>query len=274
MKHRFSILGRHAGVPKARSKPGRPGTSRIAVALALSGAAASTALLLAYRRRKHESDAARLEGAAGPTLLDKVLPLYEFRDSIWVHVKAAPREIFRAFDVVTLADMPLAWLLGTLRYLPATLSGKMKPTLPDSEPFGKQFMGPGSATLARVPDREVVIGTIGKFHQLRDQAMLPLTGAEEFASFADPAYQKLAMSIRVEPGVLFGEYKLILEHRTHALSEESRRQFARYWLAIKPGGAFVSKLLLNAVKRRAERYAAEQSRLTQVPAEGAAVTAL
>jgi hypothetical protein len=73
---------------------------------------------------------------------------------------------------------------------------------------------------------------------------------------------------------LFGEHRLILEHRTHALSEESRKQFARYWLAIKPGGEFMSKLLLKAVKQRAELLVTgEFTQRTPGSPDGAAVAA-
>jgi hypothetical protein len=51
-------------------------------------------------------------------------------------------------------------------------------------------------------------------------------------------------------------YRLVMENRTHALSEDSRRKFAVYWwLLIKWGSAVMSRILLDAVKRRAESAA-------------------
>jgi hypothetical protein len=35
------------------------------------------------------------------------------------------------------------------------------------------------------------------------------------------------------------------------------RRFARYWLAIRPGGAFVTRQLLRAAAHRAERQRAK-----------------
>jgi hypothetical protein len=46
-----------------------------------------------------------------------------------------------------------------------------------------------------------------------------------------------------------------LEHRTHALSEHARKLFARYWIALKPGGGLVTRQVLGAVKHRAEAIA-------------------
>jgi hypothetical protein len=60
------------------------------------------------------------------------------------------------------------------------------------------------------------------------------------------------MSIRVVPTDPPGESWLVLEHATLALSSSSERKFSRYWLIIKPLGAFVSKQMLRAVRRRAE----------------------
>jgi hypothetical protein len=98
----------------------------------------------------------------------------------------------------------------------------------------------------------VVLGAIGKFHHLMDQQFVPLYHAEDFLHFAQPDYQQLVMSIRVEGDDPKTGYRLVLEHRTHALSPAARRKFWLYWLAIKPGGNFVSWLMVRAIKRRAE----------------------
>ena len=55
-----------------------------------------------------------------------------------------------------------------------------------------------------------------------------------------------------------------LEHRTHALSPSSPQKFGFYWLAIKPGGNFLSWLLLQAIKRRAERSVGVETALATV----------
>ena len=75
----------------------------------------------------------------------------------------------------------------------------------------------------------------------------------DFAAFAQPDHERLAMSIRAIPGD-HGTW-LALEHRTQPTDAAARRRFARYWRAIRPGGAFVTRQLLKAVARRAERGA-------------------
>ena len=87
---------------------------------------------------------------------------------------------------------------------------------------------------------------------IRSSPRSPTTA--DFAAFAQPNHERLAMSIRAIPGD-HGTL-LALEHRTQPTDAAARRRFARYWLAIRPGGAFVTRQLLKAVARRAERGAA------------------
>ena len=62
---------------------------------------------------------ARAERAVcGPTLLDEVLPTYDYSGTVTTLIQAPPAAIFRALREVTLGEMPLAYALGTLRYLP------------------------------------------------------------------------------------------------------------------------------------------------------------
>jgi len=115
--------------------------------------------------------------------------------------------------------------------------------------------------LARAPD-EVVLGTVGKLHQIRDQEFAEVATTADFAAFAQPNHERLAMSIRAVPGD-HGTL-LALEHRTQPTDADARRRFARYWLAIRPGGALVTRQLLKAVARRAERAAGAPQSSTQL----------
>jgi hypothetical protein len=110
--------------------------------------------------------------AAERTLLDSVLPTYDFRGSTATTIYAPPTAIFRALRAVTLADMPLAHALGTLRYLPGRLTGRVTATERETtRPFLEVA---GGLLLAEEPDREMVIGTIGRLHDMRDQQFVAL----------------------------------------------------------------------------------------------------
>jgi hypothetical protein len=189
------------------------------------------------------------------TALDALLPEAEFRDTCSRRVQAPPAIVLRALREVTVADMPAATAIAEVRYLPARLLGRVPPSTPDA-PFFDLLLSErgGYRTLAEDPGREVVIGTVGRLHDLVDQELTRPESAEAFRQFAAPVHEKLGMSLRVEDVDATG-CTLVLEHRTQAVDTRARRLFSLYWIVIKPGGAFMSQLLLRAVQRRAESAA-------------------
>ncbi len=185
--------------------------------------------------------------------LDAWVPGAQYRDTIALPgIHATPEQVFEALSQVTAADMPLATVVGELRYLPGRLTGKAVASSPE-RPFFEEIQADGSnIVLEELPNQEVVSGTVGRLHNVLDQQMVPLASPEEFRTFSEPGYEKLAMSLRVLGDDPAAGVTLVLEHRTLALDDEARRLFGLYWLGIKPGGAFVTGQLLKAVRRRAE----------------------
>lgn len=189
-----------------------------------------------------------------------------FVDSIVMRSSARPAELIRAFEHVTLADMPLAQLLGSLRYLPSRFGSeraRRQASAPADQPFVRTLTRLGSRVLERAAE-ELIIGTVGKLHQIRDQEIVSIQTAAEFLLFDVPNHERLCISLRAFTED--GETLLVLEHRTQATDDAARRRFARYWRVIRPCGAFVTRQLLRAVVRRAERSGTPQRgklRLTQ-----------
>jgi hypothetical protein len=180
-------------------------------------------------------------------------PGSSFSDQIAVRSTASPEELLHALARVRPCDMPLAMLLGTLRYLPARFGSaraRHQATLDAQQPFLDALCaGRGTIVLERSSD-ELIVGTIGKLHQIRDQELVGLRTALDFVQFDAPGHEKLAMSLRAERAG--GHTWLILEHRTRATTPDAARQFARYFSVIRPAGAFVSRQLLKAAVRIAE----------------------
>jgi hypothetical protein len=221
-------------------------------------AAASLATFYWYRRpiAPWQQRATRARSA---TLLQQYLPQAEFAGEVSTVTHAPADAIFAAMQQVTLADMPIANWIGTLRYLPTRLMGKSHTVAPDNTPFLQQVLSEGgNIVLGETPNQEYVIGAIGKFHNLFDQQIVPLSSSQEFLAFDRPDHQKLAMSFTIAP-VAHGN-RLTLTHGTHALSAGARAKFALYWLGIKPGGNFVTWLMLRAIKARAERVVTPSKR--------------
>ncbi len=177
----------------------------------------------------------------------------QFRDRIGVVVKAPPESIFEALNEITLRDMKFAWALGELRYLPSRLAGHM-PAADWKRPFMKALVDGGTLILRDSSPNEVITGSAAQLHRVH-QAPQRFANREAFEAFDDPDHEKLFMSVRVAPTGRPGEYWLVLEHATRALSPLAERKFERYWRVIKPMGAFVTWQLLRAVCRRAERDA-------------------
>jgi hypothetical protein len=188
-------------------------------------------------------------------LLDLYLPEAEFAGEVSTKIYAPAGAIFAALQKVTLDDMPIATWLGTLRYLPSMFTGKKAPveTVAAKSFWQILLTEGGNIVLDEMPDNEVVIGAIGKFHNLLDQQVVHLANATDFINFNQPDYQKLAMSFRLIPLADDAGYHLTLTHRTHALSPQARWKFALYWIGIKPGGNLISWLLLRAIKSIAEK---------------------
>jgi hypothetical protein len=204
--------------------------------------------------RPDSTTGGRATGFPDATLLDQVLPCYDYGGRARVVIHAPPAAIFRALRTVTLAEMPLAYALGTIRYLPGLLSGRLK-RRPDeaSRPF---FEIAGSLVLAEEPDREIVIGCIGKLHDLRDQQFVPLDGPEAFGAFDLPDYEKFVQSFRIAGADRHGDCLIVAEHRTRVLGAHGRWKFALYWwLMVGWAGDLLLRMMLHAVKRRAEREA-------------------
>jgi hypothetical protein len=183
------------------------------------------------------------------TLLDRVLPCYEFRGKVTRSMHASPPTIFRALREVTPSDMPLAAALGNVRYLPGRLTGRVPALAP-----GRSFWESADFDiLAEEPGREIVIGSIGRLHDLRDQQFVPLTDLATFKRFQHPDFQKLAISVRAEPTGRTGTTRVIMEHRTLPLGPTARWKFAIYWwLLIRWASTLMGGLLLDATRRRAE----------------------
>jgi uncharacterized protein YndB with AHSA1/START domain len=219
------------------------------------GLAGLAAPLIRFRlKAAWRRDLANIKSILERLLINDVEPDREFVQRVSIHVNASPHKTMQALREVTLRDMPLASLLGELRYLPQRIMGRGQKR-DVSRPFIDQVFDGGSVLVAEresESSEEIVIGGIGKYHQIVDQQPVRLPDVAHYRAFDDSHYQKLAMELATVASD--GGCDLLLEAHTHPLGRLSKKAFARYWVVIDPMGRFVSWLLLRAGRRRAEGH--------------------
>jgi hypothetical protein len=165
------------------------------------------------------------------TQLERLLPRYHFAERHAIEIDAPPERALAAVREATFAEMPLARLLFRLRGLRSAGPAPVFDHMPD-----------GFAILAEEPNRELVVGGLGQPWKLTG-GRVPRA---EFTSFDEPGFAKMAMNFLVDGRTLSTETRVLLTDAA------SGRDFARYWLLVRPFSALIRRLWLRAAKRRAE----------------------
>jgi hypothetical protein len=173
------------------------------------------------------------------TLLDEVLPEFDFGSRHERHVAAPPERVARAVE-----DFPLrgaASLLFRIRGVRLP-SGSIRDAL----------VGSGFTVLAERPGVEVVAGTNGQFWAVREQAHMEAPAdLQAFRAFDRPGWAQGAISVRVEP-LGDGSTELSTETRVRCVDDTARRRFARYWLVINVFSGWLRRDFLRTIARTAE----------------------
>jgi len=191
-------------------------------------------------------------------LIDRFLPAFDVTDIHEVEVDAPPEIVYAAIRHADLHD-PVIDVLFTLRELPTRLSERMRgirtsrtPDVCTFEELAKRDIP--WMLLAEDRGSQLVIGSVGKFWQ-GDYGWRPVP-AGDFASFNEPGYAKLAISLSLWP--TYGATQLRYEARIATTDLTARAHFRRYWRLIRLGDGIVRHRALSLIKAEAERRAASQ----------------
>jgi hypothetical protein len=185
--------------------------------------------------------------------LDRFLPAYHFNEVHSIEVQASASTIFRSIKEMTPAELsPVFRLLFWIRALPARLIGKSGMGFALTQPLLKQMEG-DFIFLADIPDREIVFGMIGQAWKLTDGQVVRLTKPQEFVQFERPDYAKVAANFYISESKHSGCFEVSTESRIYVADPAARKKFARYWFVIYLGSSYIRTLMLQAIKRRAER---------------------
>ena len=196
-------------------------------------------------------------------LIDEYLPSGEATEVQEVHVKAATDVTWAAIRETDLRD-PMIDALFTIRELPDRLARRWRGEAPRSDPQTVTFKDletseMGWVLLAEEQGVELLVGAVGRFWR-RDYGWLPVA-PEQFTTFDDPGFAKLAVSFQVRaegPGRSVLRY----EARTATTDDAAREKFSRYWRIIHPGVTIVMRRALKRIQEEAER---RQTALVRVP---------
>ena len=110
----------------------------------------------------------------------------------------------------------------------------------------------GWGVLAEIQGREIVMGAVTQpwVANAKFRALSP----EQFASFCDSEYVKIAWTLRADP-VTAKTSIFRTETRALACGPISKSKFRKYWALLSPGIVLIRHALLRALKRSAERRA-------------------
>jgi hypothetical protein len=176
------------------------------------------------------------------TLLDTLLPTFDFGNRHALTVAAPPARVFAAAESFRMSEDGswLVRLLFRLRGLP-----------PTRETTRRALAQEGFTVLAEAAGEEIVFGIAGRFWTLDERAnLITVSDAKAFVAFAEPGTAKGAMSLRVTPRP-DGMTCLTTETRVACVDAAAYRRFALYWLLIKPFSGWIRRDMLHAIARHA-----------------------
>lgn len=179
------------------------------------------------------------------TRLDEFVPVWQFSERHSIEIDAPSSLVFDAIKRVRADEVflfrTLTWLRRGGRRLPQSI---LDPGT--REPLIDAAVKGGFLKLAEEADRELVIG----------MAVIAPPGAHAqitahaFKTALAPGYALAAMNFMVQP-VGSNRSVVTTETRIYANNEAARRRFARYWRVIYPGSAFIRRMWLRAIRKRA-----------------------
>ena len=179
-------------------------------------------------------------------LIDEFLPDYDVVEHHDVDVDAPVDGAYRAVKELDLARSPVVLALLFARGLPHLFTGAVKPKrrlrLDD-------IVESGFVVLGEEPERELVLGIIGKFWQLSSGVLRIEPG--EFTRFDTPGFAKASWNfvVSARPG---GGARIETETRVACTDDDARSRFSRYWWLIGSFSALIRRIMLREIKRDAE----------------------
>lgn len=186
--------------------------------------------------------------AAPQTRLDEFVPFYQFHEFHSTRIHAPTDLVFQAIKEVRADEI---FLFRTLTWIRRFGRSSRESILNPSRGLSLLDVATrsGFLLLAEEPDRELVFGMAVIMPAGFRWGRAPLP--EDFKRIRQPGFALAVMNFRLAEGGA-GLTLLTTETRIYATDLPTRRRFARYWRVIYPGSAFIRRMWLRAIRRRAE----------------------
>jgi hypothetical protein len=211
--------------------------------------------------REQSHTGASGKAADSPLLIDRFLPTY---DVAVVHAdvfRASPAQSYLAVSELDLFQAPVIRTLIGIRGLPQRVVGavtgrRTTTTVEESRRTFrlKDMVALGWISLGETPGVEMVLGQVNRPWKAVAAPMHAPTTPEQFTSFDEPGFAKIATNLRIDP-YGNGSSILTMETRVAITDDESRRRFRRYWLLIGPFSSLIRRIALRLLATELRRSA-------------------
>ncbi|MBI2619339.1 MAG: hypothetical protein HYW57_04600 [Ignavibacteriales bacterium] len=184
-------------------------------------------------------------------LLDRFIHRWDFRERHAITIQAPPARVLPAIKRLTPSDVPLAKALMRLRSIPSLLAGRKTFLSQSEKPFLDQIVGNGFLLLGEDSEKELLLGTIGRFWKASGEFCLAVQTPEDFLSFQEAGRVKVGWNFFVETSA--NGTRVQTETRILATDRPARWKFFAYWLLVRPGSGMIRKAILRSVRRVLEK---------------------
>lgn len=185
------------------------------------------------------------------TRLDEFAPVYQFHEWHTTTVEASPERVYAAAKAVEpdeiLAFRTLTWMR---RFGRPGRPSILNP--PARQPLLQTALRTGFLQLADAPRQEFVFGFAAS------PIFVSKPTSENFKALHGPFLAKVTMNFRIDP-IDANHCTLTTETRIYGSDRDVQRFFAPYWRVIYPGSAFMRRMWLRAIRKRAESPDANRS---------------
>lgn len=182
-----------------------------------------------------------------PAVLDRFVPSPDMggRHEITIHAPAAI-----VLDVARNFDMQSVPAIRAIFWLRAKILRAKRPAARPPAGLVADMLDLGWGCLAEEPDRFFVAGGVCQPWEA-DVVFTPIA-SEQFAAYSEPDRVKIAWTLEAEP--LGPELtRFATETRVAATEDRARIKFRRYWRIFGIGILLIRRILLPAIRRKAER---------------------